>query len=545
MMRGCVPICMVVALAFAPAVAQSVPQSHPANVPAAGVYRIAGTVVNAATGLPLQGAVVAVLTVRDSHTVATTTSDSEGRFAFERLAAAKYALTASKRGYRAAFYDEHEGFNTAIVTGPDQDTEHLRFQLSPDAVLHGVVTSDGVDPEEGARVMLFRRPRLHGPNQHTTMVESGLTDDIGAYEFDNLAPGDYLIAVAAQPWYALHKASGAASDANNAMLDVAYPITFFDSTTEEASATPITVTGGSREEANITLHAVPALRISVPFERRADGNVARPELRQFVFGLDVGAESAGFLDELKSGTVEFNGVAPGHYELSERDPPRIVELDATASEMIDPNAGQPSVPVSGTLRMPSGTALLGQTHLVLNPVNGTRGHPEMATAGPDGHFSFQAIAPGTWELVAGTEGATLPVRSIESGGSVYEGSLLTVRDRALDIVATVSKGATSIEGYARKDGKGFAGALVMLVPKNMALLELLSRRDQSDSDGSFALGQVVPGKYTIVAIEGGWELDWSEPQVMDRYLSKGTSVTVTDNSAEVVNLGGPVTVQPR
>ena len=32
----------------------------------------------------------------------------------------------------------------------------------------------------------------------------------------------------------------------------------------------------------------------------------------------------------------------------------------------------------------------------------------------------------------------------------------------------------------------------------------LIRRDQSDSDGSFALRDVVPGQYTVVAIQDGW-----------------------------------------
>jgi len=40
-----------------------------------------------------------------------------GHFALEGLPAAKYPLSASKRGFRTALYDDHEGYNTAIVTG--------------------------------------------------------------------------------------------------------------------------------------------------------------------------------------------------------------------------------------------------------------------------------------------------------------------------------------------------------------------------------------------------------------------------------------------
>jgi hypothetical protein len=102
-----------------------------------------------------------------------------------------------------------------------------------------------------------------------------------------------------------------------------------------------------------------------------------------------------------------------------------------------------------------------------------------------------------------------------------------------------------VEGFARKDGKGLAGAMVVLVPKDAAALAELGRRDQSDSDGSFSLRNVVPGPYTVVAIEDGWALDWFRPEVIGRYLPKGIAVTVTDKPDKVVRLSGPVPVQPR
>ena len=102
--------------------------------------------MNAATGEPVRRASVEALEINNSHAVASSLTDSEGRFALQRLAAAKYQITASKRGFRAAFYDEHDGFSSAIVTGPDQDTTHLEFKLTPNAILRGVVTSDDGEP---------------------------------------------------------------------------------------------------------------------------------------------------------------------------------------------------------------------------------------------------------------------------------------------------------------------------------------------------------------------------------------------------------------
>jgi len=49
-------------------------------------------------------------------------------------------------------------------------------------------------------------------------------------------------------------------------------------------------------------------------------------------------------------------------------------------------------------------------------------------------------------------------------------------------------------------------------PQDPSLNRGLFRRDQSDSDGSFSLRDAAPGKYTVVAIEDGWELEWAAPR---------------------------------
>jgi hypothetical protein len=81
--------------------------------------------------------------------------------------------------------------------------------------------------------------------------------------------------------------------------------------------------------------------------------------------------------------------------------------------------------------------------------------------------------------------------------------------------------------------------------KDPTALESLTRRDQSDSDGSFSLRDVVPGQYIVVAIEDGWELDWARPNAMGRYLPGVIPVTVTDSSGKVLNLFAPVPAESR
>ena len=513
--------------------------------PGSGPYRVAGTVVNAVTGEPAARVLVSLFG-EDMHTVAAVVTDAEGRFFFSQLAQGKYPLSASKRGYRTAFYDDHDGFNTAIVTGPDENTEHLIFRLSPGATLSGVITEDGGDPVEGARVMLFAKVEHRGGAEKILASQTLITDDRGAYEFTGLAGGDYLIAVSAEPWYALHPPTAGNPqnpDAVRSQLDVAYPTTYFDSTTEEASAATISLVDGSRQEADIHLSTVPALHITVPAGQSPEGRGQQPTLQEVVFGVTMPAANVGF-NRPQSSVAEFDGVAPGHYELRTGDPPRLVEMEATESRAVGPDEGAAMVPVAGVLRMADGSKPPEEVHLYLTS-EGDRERPGQATTAHGGRFAFAAVPSGQWIAVGEAGGKLFPAVGVGVAGSA-QGSVIAVRDRPVELTLTLGSGAAGrIDGFARKDGKGFAGALIELIPGDPANLPILGRRDQSDSDGSFSLTPVVPGRYTIVAIEDGWDLDWSDPHTMARYLPRGRSVTVTDIPGTRIRLNEPVPVQPR
>jgi 5-hydroxyisourate hydrolase-like protein (transthyretin family) len=533
--------------AFPQAASPDPPRSAAADT---GVYRIAGKIVNAATGAPLRHATVAVLSEENSHTIAAVESDSDGHFSLDKLAAAKYQLTASKRGFRTAFYDEHDLYNSAVVTGPDQDTGNLVFRLVPGAVLRGVVTTDGGDPVEDARVMLFLKSHDGKPGMHIEQADSKNTDDTGAYEFSNLAAGEYMLAVIAEPWYAMHRQTppgrGIGQNGDSVKtdpptaLDVAYPVTYFDSTTDESTATHITLAGGATQEADVILHAVPALRIEVPTPRKTDGSIARAELRQTVFGTTIGAESSGFMDSIQTGRTEFNGVAPGHYELYQGDPPRVLEMDAAASLEVDPAQGAQTVAVRGTLRTAAGAAITDDCGVTLEAVDRP---DQIGAVCVRGAFTFPSVPPGRWELTASGGGTALGITAVTEGTHTLAGSTITVQDHPMSLVVTVSQGSTKVQGFAKRNGKGLAGVMIVLAPKELAAMDGLARRDQSDSDGSFALRDVAPGDYVVVAIQDGWNLDWADPSVIARYLPGGLPVTVSDKSGKLLTLSAAVPVQ--
>jgi hypothetical protein len=87
--------------------------------------------------------------------------------------------------------------------------------------------------------------------------------------------------------------------------------------------------------------------------------------------------------------------------------------------------------------------------------------------------------------------------------------------------------------------------MVVLVPKNPELDRDLFRRDQSDLDGTFSLRGVIPGSYTALAIENGWDLDWSQPGVIRAYVKHGRPIEVGNQGGRPIDLQEAIDVQSK
>jgi hypothetical protein len=59
------------------------------------------------------------------------------------------------------------------------------------------------------------------------------------------------------------------------------------------------------------------------------------------------------------------------------------------------------------------------------------------------------------------------------------------------------------------------------------------------------LRNVVPGIYTIVAIENGWDLDWAEPAALTGYVKQGQTIEVGSRSQTTMRLADAVEVQTK
>ena len=146
-----------------PAAQSDTPPDKSAPLSGPATFSISGIVVSATTGTPLDRAEVSLSTSgpRGSQLAQSLTTEN-GSFRFDHLQAGKYRLDATRRGYIAAGYQDHDGFVTAIVTGRNLSSDGIRLALLPTAIIGGVVTDDSGEPVGGAQVHLFRLDQYTG-----------------------------------------------------------------------------------------------------------------------------------------------------------------------------------------------------------------------------------------------------------------------------------------------------------------------------------------------------------------------------------------------
>lgn len=495
---------------------------------------IGGTVVNALNGDPVRAAHLALTLQSDGSPVATTESDENGHFELHVTAAAKYQLRASHAGYTTVFYEQHGDFSSAIVAGPDEQTSQLLFRLPPMASLHGTVLGEGGDAVAGASVLLYRANRDRLSPQKLLHAGTAATDDLGFYEFDDLEPGEYRVAVLAQPWYAMHSTR----EGSNPALDVAYPATYYDAATDEAAALPLRLEPGSREQADFSLHAVAALRLNLsqPHEAGSAGATLTPLL----FGMP--APDASLISNDTASASSFSGIAPGRYQMAASN--RLLDLEAAASGPVDLQNGAPAADLSGTAETASGQKIEEDALVELDPAEA--GNQPLTALLHNGSFQLSAVPAGLWNVrLRNGYGYEVPLTGLLQDGKPRPGLQLATRGKPVQLQITAQPATASVSGFVRHNGKGFAGAMVILVPAGLQGFPALARRDQSDSDGSFELRNVLPGRYVVLALADAWTLDWTDPATIRRFLPDGESVTLTGSQRETLRLSSPVELQTR
>jgi hypothetical protein len=243
-------------------------------------------------------------------------------------------------------------------------------------------------------------------------------------------------------------------------------------------------------------------------------------------------------------------VSPGEYEIAGLPPGEITftigaagnqpegirsfNANVTGSDTLDAAAAGPSAKVSGHVIAPSAGPPMEQALLALVGDDNQNTSTEIRK---DGTFSLPSLQRGTYKLFVNSPRGTAPVQKISASGARLNGRKFTF-DGAQDVQLTITlaRGTGQVSGAAQLDGKPKAGALVLLVPESGEILDDDFRMDQSDSDGTFALREILPGKYLLMAIEDGWDLEWSNPVVLKPFREHAEVIEIAPDDAKNVTV---------
>lgn len=527
--------------------AQVEPAQHSLIPP--GPYRIAGTVVNAKGGNMLARARVTIADAKHRESTRSVVTRDDGRFSFQ-VPSGKYSLDGLRRGFIEASYNQHEQFSTAIVTGVGLDTEHLALRLAPNAVLTGKILDEYGDPVRSAQVTVYRENHFQGVSR-ILRHRVASTDDQGLYEVTPLEEGTYFVSAKAAPWYAIHPSTDEADLANapvqvDSSLDVVYPITYYGDATEAEDAAPIPVRGGDRLEADIHLNPLPSLHIIVHTQEDTSQGVNLPILQKHAFDGFEQVDSSS-VRMTSPGVFEVTGVAAGRYVVRMPDSngqmKEPTDINLSGGGELDVTTGSSTSQIKATVQIEGAASLPEGLQIGLRD---RKGRMNAAQVDEKGEALFGDVAPGAYDIVANSTTEPYSVIRIASAATATPGHSLTVpAGSELTISVTLVGSPVAVEGFAKQAGKATAGAMIVLVPKNPESNLDRFRRDQSDLDGSFHLPNVIPGSYTMIAIDDGWDLDWSQPAVLAQYLKHGQSLTVEDRSPSILHLQDAVEVQAK
>lgn len=481
-------------------------------------------------------------------------TDAAGRFVLKVPSAGSWQVYGYAHGYRRQAFERHENFLAGVVLSATTPTYDLRFSLEPDSAISGFVLDEAGEGVRNARVALLaaEAPGVEVTEAGNAMRGATMTDDRGHYEFAELAPGEYNVEVQAQPWYAAGApgrqmmGGGGGAAAADPVLDVVYPPVYFPGAPERSAAEAISVRHGEVRQADFHLVPIPATHLRMPLPAGIEGRgQVFPQIERVTNEGNPFVSTSIQTDT--RGQIDVGGLSPGLYRVTLRgqgggQTPSFLRVPEGAARTLDLSAAMPVCEL--TLRFEGAAADTGRLQVVLADVDTgatfrsygqgglqrRRGSPANGGGGeqpPAEDDRKLDVPPGKYRVTLGGS-ADVYLAGIATKGQSTGGRVVTVSDGSSVLTLKLAEGRATVRGVATEGGVPLLGAMVMLVPATFGQVDSIPvlRRDETNTDGSFLMEEVIPGDYILVAIDNGWGVNWHDSATLARYLVRGTPLRV-------------------
>jgi uncharacterized protein (DUF2141 family) len=489
-----------------------------------------GTVINAATGEPVSGALVQIYAERKAQFTA-----SDGTFVFTNLVRGQYSVNAGKPG----FFSEQQLGRWNAGMNPVEDVPskgEVVLKLTPEGIIFGEVKNENGEPIEGVTVRA-QRWQMEDGRRRLQNAGDAATDDEGNFRIAELTPGRYYLSFAPANrggWVTYNKLS------RKKQADQGYGVQFYPGVAEAESATGIELTAGAK------VHITQALSRQRLFEVAGVVRGANPDSGFNLTLRNTAGDTAQRTMRIdpKSGEFQIPGVPEGTYLLS-----------ATA-QATNENGRQELLPaltaslpihvksdLTGlVLPLGRGTSMEVQVRGAVPP-DGTDNVPQVALrfiSKEFPHYSPGIITPplrGERREAARIDDLPPGTYTVEATPN-HLGYIDSLRCGSVDLLRddlTVAPGAAlpAIEVTLGNDGaqlsvtvmkKGQPAAVGVVIyseeyPRRSLLMP-------TNNTGRFSLGNLAPGKYQVIAVQDAQDLEFRNPAAMEKYLEHASAVTL-------------------
>lgn len=488
-------------------------------------------------------------------------ADDHGHFSIRLPTAGAWNLRASARRFVSQAYEEHGTFASAVVLTADSPTIDIQFKISPEASIRGVVLDEAGEPVRDAQIVLHfvPPPSPGGPQAAGSTRAYAQTDDRGAYELPNLSSGSYRIAVQAHPWYAQVAQQGGAS-ADDPSLDFAYPLTWFPGGNDAETSETIVLHAGDTRQADLHLVPIPSIHLKIVppsgVAEAVDGRQGQafPMVEEIAPGSD-GPRAIPITTRRDSqGQFDVSGLTPGLYQVRLVTPGQerhttMVEVTANSVRTLDlgappSNIARITIHVDGSSDAAEefGGRRGGGVSVTLIDTDTQRG--TFSSMSSEGGFAGRTesrsptadriieVPPGRYEVVLQGR-PTIYLTGLSAKGAQTSGRYVTVPAGETTLAVHVTRGRANLSGIATLEGKPAVGAMVLLVPITIEEPDSIGflRQDQTNTDGSFDIENIIPGQYILVAIDRGWQINWGDRSTLVHYLTHGVPIELKPSAA--------------
>ena len=491
---------------------------------------IAGKVLSAETGVGLPKATVALYSAdnrRSQRPLAAKTND-KGEYQLLGVPPGRYRIFASRNGYvRQSFSrDPSQGRvsgGTPVALGPGQVLRDVDFHLTPAGVIEGRIFAEDYEPASRVNVSLSRVRTIRG-KRTLTPVANARTDDRGIYRLFGIPPGGYYLSATYRP-FEMPRGQAATP-----------VVTYYPGVLTPQEATRVDVPPGARfTGADLVLREARSYTVRGAVVGAGDSSVAAVRIYCRQRSSEGWAsEAAGRATTDRAGNFEVINLIPGEYLLS-----------AYANQSGRALMGMASLSVRGedvehvVLALGDGSEIQGRVSLedsdqeldpsrisvhvvpeeVIPPVFLER----IADVNENGTFQLTQVPPGSARMAVDLPPGNFFVESIRLGGMEIADRPFTVgADQQITGLRVVvsSEGAQFGGGVWDDDtGDPASGATVILYSTDRNKRTVGSRFTkitQTDQEGRFSLGGIVPGKYVVCALKGHESGAETDPSLLDK-----------------------------